>query len=454
MNQLENLNCKKEIIQSIKNMKFDSLTPIQEKTLPYILDNQNLIAKAKTGSGKTLAFGIGLLEKLEVKNFKIQSIVLCPTRELADQVAVELRKLAKTIHNVKILTLCGGVPFKPQVHSLYHQAHIVVGTPGRILKHFQEDSFKNLDVGTLVLDEADRMLDMGFIEDISRINSYLPIEKQTLLFSATYPEDIQSLANEITVDPKVVEVESVHSEEIIEQKFIEANQDKAQIIEKLLKFYQPKSCVIFCNMKITCDELADDLGDNGFELQVLHSDLDQRDRDETLILFANKSYPILIATDVAARGLDIKDIDLVINFDLPNDSAVYTHRIGRTARAGKSGQAVSIVDDFTKFEDLKDELDTSFDLEDVNSLNIDENFVLKGDFSGIYINGGKKLKIGAGDILGALTAGIGLQKDHIGKINILPHCSYVAVKRSEEKKALEGLNNEKIKGKYFRAFLK
>jgi len=455
MKKFTELKIAQTMIDTLLDLEYHTMTPIQEQSLPSILDGIDVIAKAKTGSGKTAAFGIGVLNNLNVKNFRIQSMIICPTRELADQVASQLRKIARFTHNIKITTLCGGVPFMPQKHSLSHQAHIIVGTPGRILKHLKEGNFSCDEVKTLVLDEADRMLDMGFSEDIHEIIDYTPKKRQTLLFSATFPENIEELSQEILINPIKVEVESTHTKDVITQDFYEANEGmKTTITEGILKSYKASSIVIFCNTKIACDQLADDLYDDGLDVLTLHSDLDQKDRNETLVLFSNKSYPVLIATDVAARGLDIKDIDLIINYDLPHDNEVYIHRIGRTARAGKSGQAVSLVDDKTRLDDLAYHLDIDIDLKDVGQLKTKNEYDLKAKFSTLFINGGKKSKVRAGDILGALTAGVGLDKNDIGKIDILEFCSYVAVKKELEKKAFDGLSNGKIKGKYFRIFVK
>jgi len=453
---LNQLNLSKEMINNLLSIGYSTLTPIQEKSLPITLGGSDLIAKAKTGSGKTAAFGIPLLSKLDVKLFRIQALVLCPTRELADQVAVELRKLAKFAHNIKITTLCGGVPYRPQVHSLSHKAHIIVGTPGRILKHLGENNFETDHINTLVLDEADRMLDMGFSEDIHAIIEHLPSQRQTMLFSATYPQKIEVLAKEITNNPEYVEVESTHSNEVISQTFYEASchEEKLYGILKALQTYNPKSCIIFCNTKVACDELGDELEGYDIPLLVLHSDYEQRERNEVLALFSNKSYPVLIATDVAARGLDIDDVELVINYDLPLDPQNYTHRIGRTARAGKNGHAISFVDDVRVFDDTLDFTNSHYELSVQEKTPLDKKFVLQSEWKSIFINGGKKLKLRAGDVLGALTASIGLHKDDIGKITTLELCSYVAVKKEVANKAVEGLNTHKIKGRFFRAFLK
>jgi len=439
-------------IQNLESLGFEYMTPIQEKSLPYILEHNDVIAKAKTGSGKTVSFGLGVLNNLNASKFRIQSLVLCPTRELAGQVAKTLKDLARFEHNIKILTLTGGLPYKPQVHSLTHQAHILVGTPGRVLKHLNEKNFSPEEINTLVLDEADRMLDMGFTEDINLIIDYLPKNRQTMLFSATYPDTIKGLSKSILNDPVTVEVESTHTENIITQKFyeVEPNQ-KTALVMKLFEENQ-KSVIIFCNTKVQCDDLADYLESCDIEPLVLHSDMEQKNRDETLILFSNKSYPILIATDVASRGLDIEDVDLVLNYDLPFDLEVYTHRIGRTARAGKNGMAVSFVDDTNLFEDLKDYFDKDFELLNITQIQDSKDVILSYEFSTLYINGGKRHKLRAGDILGALTAGIGLDKCDIGKIDILPTCSYVAIKNAVYKKAFDGLNANKMKNKYYKIY--
>jgi ATP-independent RNA helicase DbpA len=427
------------------------MTPIQEESLPITLQNKDLIAQANTGSGKTIAFSLVLLNKLIVKNFTIQSIVLAPTRELANQIASELKQLAKFAHNIKITTLCGGMPYKPQVHSLSHKAHIVIGTPGRILKHLEENSFDPKDINTLVLDEADRMLDMGFYEDINKVIDFLPKQRQTLLFSATYPPNIENLSKNILQSPTQIKIENQQNNKIDQIFFQSELHNKKEHIIKILDHYNPKSTIIFCNMKIDCDNLADELENENIYPLVLHSDLEQKDRDETITLFSNKSYKILIATDVASRGLDIDDVELVINYALPRDLEVYTHRIGRTARAGKSGHAIALVEsrDMEIFDDLNYE--NSFVLENL-SLNSDTTYNDTPLYKTLFINGGKKQKLRAGDILGSLTAGIGLDKNDIGKINIKQFCSYVAIKSAVVKKAQKGLNNNKIKGKYFKVY--
>jgi len=432
------------------------MTEIQEKSLPSLLEKKDVIAQAKTGSGKTVAFSIPIVHKLDVKRFRIQSIVLAPTRELANQIAIEIRKLSRHIHNVKVLTLCGGVAYRPQVASLFHGAHIIVGTPGRILKHINEENINLNEVDTLVLDEADKMLDMGFTEDITKIINVLPKNRQSLLFSATYQENIENLASFVTRNPISVKNEN-EEKTIIEQKLYEVESSaKTALIPSLISTNKAKSVLIFCNTKIQCDELSDNLYNLGLDVLTLHSDLEQKQRDETIIFFSNKSYPILIATDVASRGLHIDDIDLVINYDLARDVETHTHRIGRTARAGKGGLAISLYnnyDDEDKVEDIKESFD-NIKFERAEYISDDLEYKIDSDYRTLFINGGKKQKVRAGDILGALTAGIGLDKSDIGKINSLDFCSYVAVKKDLVKKALDGLTNGRIKGKYFKIYEK
>ena len=450
--QFKQLPLQEDILEALNTAGYEQMTPIQEKSLPFILEKKDVIAKAATGSGKTVSFGLGVVNNLNPELYKIQSLILCPTRELASQVSVELKKLLRKKQNIKVLTLTGGVPYKPQVHSLSHKAHIIVGTPGRVLKHLSEGNLKPEDIDTLVLDEADRMLDMGFYDDIMELLSYIPQKTHTMLFSATFPDNIEKLSSKITTNALFVEAEPIKKQNNIEEVFYDTGgKEKEPLVAKLFD-KEFKSIIIFCNTKIQCDDLADYLEDKyNMEPLVLHSDLEQKYRDETLVLFENKSYPVLIATDVAARGLDIDDVDLVINFDMPENFEVYTHRIGRTARAGKTGKAASFCDS-EYFEEFKESQNRDYELKDSSSLEKKEVVNPDYEYSTIYISGGKKLKLRAGDILGALTAGIGCKKEDIGKINIFDRCSYVAIKNASYEKAFEGLKNNKIKNKDFRVY--
>lgn len=443
----------KELLINLSSLKYEYMTDIQEKSLPLLLKGEDLIAQAKTGSGKTLSFCLPIVLNLNVKKFKIQSLILAPTRELADQIAKELRKVFRHIHNVKVLSLCGGVPYKPQVSSLYHGAHIIVGTPGRVIKHLENNNLSCEDVNYFVLDEADKMLDMGFSDDINKIKEFLPQDRQSMLFSASYQENIQLLAKDfLKADASFIQLEEV--ERKINQVFYKIQNNKDICIKDLIKKYEAKSTLIFVNRKDKCEELADFLYEDGMDVLTLHSNLEQKERNEVLTLFSNKSYPILIASDVAARGIDIDDIDLIINYDMALNKKTHQHRIGRTARAGKQGTAVSLYSSYD--EEMLDELKEEFDnlvFENIDSLESND-YVIDSEFRTIFINGGKKHKIRAGDILGALCAGLNMDKSNIGDITIFDFCSYVAIKKEFLKEALKGLEKGKIKNKKFRVYEK
>ena len=429
------------------------MTPIQAQSLPAILKGKDLLAQAKTGSGKTAAFGIGLLHNLESQTYQTQTLVLCPTRELADQVSKEIRRLARAIPNTKILTLCGGKPLGPQLASLEHQPHIVVGTPGRVLKHLEKGSLKLNGLKTLVLDEADRMLDMGFHEDIMRIIDMMPRKRQTLLFSATYPEEIKEISNAIQNDPVDIRVETLHDDKNIKQIFYEIPKgERTKTLVAVLQHYRPESSVVFCNRKQQVKELADELWQQGFHALALHGDLEQKERDQVLVQFSNKSSSILIATDVAARGLDIKDLQAVINFELPHDPEIHIHRIGRTGRAGKEGLALSLFmhSEKPKVEAIEEYQDAPVNIDKTSSLKTRENFRLSPPMVTLCINAGRKDKVRPGDILGALTANTNLPGKQIGKIDLFDNVAYVAVERPIHKQALKILTEGKIKGRKFR----
>ena len=433
------------------------MTPIQAQSLPPILLGKDVIAQGKTGSGKTAAFGIGLLEKLEVKRFCVQSLVLCPTRELADQVAKEIRRLARTIHNIKVLTLCGGMPFGPQIGSLEHGAHIIVGTPGRIEEHLRKKTLKLGQLKILVLDEADRMLEMGFQSAMDAIFEQTPEQRQTLLFSATFPDQIKSVADRIMIEPEMVQVTSTHDETSIEQHFyqVENNEQRLIALRLLLLHYRPESSVVFCNTKKETREIADALSDCGFSVLALHGDLEQRDRDQTLLRFANKSISVLVATDVAARGLDIDSIDLVINYHVARDTEVYIHRIGRTGRAGNKGIACSLFSDKESYKIalLGDYLEKLIEGETLPPRKLLDETPHSSHMSTILIDGGKKQKVRPGDILGALTAKNGITGKQVGKIHIFDNRAYVAVNKNVADIALKKLSTGKLKGRSFRARL-
>ena len=443
---------KKAMLANLISLGYTDMTPIQAKSLPSILKNQDVIAQAKTGSGKTAAYGIGLLSKLNVKNYHVQSLVICPTRELADQVSKEIQRLARFIKNVKLLTLCGGKPFVPQKISLVYGAHIIVGTPGRIQDHLRKETLNLEKVHSLVLDEADRMLDMGFYDDIINIISDIPKKRQTLFFSATFPDSIAEMSRSIQKNPLNIQVESLHSHSEIEQRFYEiekSQRDEALIA--LLAHYQPESTVIFCNTKKQCEVVATYLKKNGYYAMAIHGDLEQRDREQVLLRFANKSCSILVATDVAARGLDIDDLQAVINYELPREPKIHIHRIGRTGRAGKKGLALSL---YTASEQRKinaiEQIQNQPCCRDVLDSLDDNGSPSPPPMITICIDAGKKNKMRPGDILGALTGEIGITVNQVGKIDIFDFSSYVALDRTIAHKVLKRLQNSKIKGRRFK----
>ncbi|HUH43024.1 MAG TPA: ATP-dependent RNA helicase DbpA [Sulfurimonas sp.] len=451
--EFSNLPLTKEMLHNLNEIGYSEMSDIQAQALPFIIDGKDVIAQAKTGSGKTAAFGIGLLHKLQVKKFRVQSLILCPTRELSDQVARELRMLAKFSHNIKILTLCGGVAFGPQLGSLRHGAHIIVGTPGRILKHLKKDSLSLVDVDTLVLDEADRMLDMGFSEEINEVLEFVPSSRQTLLFSATYTDEILDISASIQNNAISVKTTATEVANKIEERFYEVgNSDKIKTAIDILSNFKPQNVIIFANTKVEVDEIAKRLQDSKIDALAIHGDLEQYDRNDVLVQFANKSCPVLVATDVAARGLDIKELSMVINYDLPHSLETYTHRIGRTARAGAEGLAFTLYSAYEE-EKIQEYKNDSRIFDSSKTLKPVSGFMMKPQNITLVIEGGKKDKVRAGDILGALTGEAGLSGDSIGKIDIYDRQSYVAIEASKIDEAHEKLKNGKIKGKKFSVWI-
>ncbi len=441
------------MLANLDSLEYNQMTPIQAQSLPLILQGIDIIGKAKTGSGKTAAFAIGLLNSLQTDVYQTQALVLCPTRELADQVAKEIRRLARMIPNIKVLTICGGVSIGPQLASLERGAHIVVGTPGRLVDHLRKNSLSMQHIKQLVLDEADRMLDMGFSEDIDQIIAACPSEKQTLLFSATYPKDIEAISKRCQKNPQMVSVETTEINAAITQAFFEvsSNHDKLDALLKLLAEYKPQSSIVFCNTKQMCNEVLDFLQEQTISCVALHGDLEQKQRDQVLVRFANRSVSVLIATDVAARGLDIKQLDAVINFDLARDSEVHIHRVGRTGRAGETGIALNLISpqDLAALNRLENFANIQIELKPLPENNF--SVKLEPEMVSLNIDGGKKDKLRAGDILGALTKDAGISGDKIGKIDIFDFAAYVAVERSVAQQALKQLQTKPLKGKQFRA---
>jgi ATP-independent RNA helicase DbpA len=453
----ENLNLKSELLHSLKALKFETMTPIQEKSLPLILKGHDVIAQAKTGSGKTAAFGLGLLQSLDSSSNDLHAMILCPTRELAEQVTSELRKLASQLPNVKILTLCGGVPESVQEKSLESNPHIVVGTPGRILKLLNNETLNLETLKMFVLDEADRMLDMGFMEEIENILTYLPPERQSLLFSATYPEDIKSLSANFQTKAVELKVDTIDEENKINDVFYEVRptQDKNNLLYKILSQYKPERALIFCRTKKETTDVAEFLKARDIAVQSLNSDIEQKDRTEVLTKFANNSLSILVATDIAARGLDIKDLAAVINYNMPSGADSYIHRIGRTGRAGRTGLAFSFFnpeEDF-RLQQIQELTGKPCKIAIADELSYNEKYNLVPPMKTIFISGGKQDKLRPGDLVGALIGECGLKAEDIGDINIQPAFSFVALKKNVVKKAIDGLSHGRIKKKKYKVGL-
>ncbi|WP_249978596.1 ATP-dependent RNA helicase DbpA [Vreelandella olivaria] len=445
------------LLINLDSLGYHEMTPVQAQSLPPMLAGRDVLAQAKTGSGKTAAFGLALLADLRIDAFAVQGLVLCPTRELADQVAEELRRLARGMPNVKVLTLCGGAPFGPQLASLEHGAHIVVGTPGRLEEHLRKGSLTLGSLSALVLDEADRMLDMGFQVSIDTIIAETPADRQTLLFSATFPDEeasggLAAMTRGVMRDPVTVKVADVHDATTIDQRFYHvANEDtRFAALKQLLLANRPTTSVVFCNTKRETQTVADGLVGAGFSALALHGDLEQKDRDRLLILFANQSASILVATDVAARGLDIARLDAVFNYQIARELEVHVHRVGRTGRAGASGIACTLVtpQEAYRLERLAELLGETLATEPLPNTQNAEPF--EPPMATLQLAGGKKDKLRPGDILGALTSEGGLRGEQVGKIKVLARSAYVAVERSAVQKAQSKLERDKLKGRAFR----
>ena len=439
------------MLANLRQLGYLSMTPIQAESLPLTLGGHDLIAQAKTGSGKTAAFSLPLLANLNPRRFAVQALVLCPTRELADQVTQEIRRLARAEDNIKTLTLCGGVPIRTQLASLAHGAHIVVGTPGRILDHLQRETLSLEALNTLVLDEADRMLDMGFAEDIAQVVAHCPKQRQTLLFSATYPDDVAALAGRFMRAPKTVTLTERHAANKIRQRFYEVTEaERLHTVGLLLNHFRPASTLAFCNTKQQCRDLVAVLQAQGIVALELHGDLEQRERDQVLVRFANRSCSVLVATDVAARGLDIAQLEAVINVDITPDPEVHVHRIGRTGRADEAGWAFSLasLDEMGRvgrIDQMQGSVSPWYPLSELTATA--GGPPLRPPMVTLQILGGRKEKIRPGDVLGALTKDLGLDGASIGKINVNEFSTYVAVAPELADQALRGLNAGKVKGK-------
>jgi ATP-independent RNA helicase DbpA len=445
-----------EMLANLQQLGYAQMTPIQAASLPLTLQGKDLIAQASTGSGKTAAFGLALVDRLNPRWFAVQGLVLCPTRELADQVATEIRRLARAQDNIKVVTVYGGVPSRNQIASLENGAHVVVGTPGRVMDLMERGKLDIANLRTLVLDEADRMLDMGFLADIETVVRQCPADRQTLLFSATYPEGIASLANRFMRDPQTVKVVAQHGAGKIAQRWYEVGaREKVSAVAKLLAHFRPESSIAFCNTKQQCRDVVSELQAQGFSALALFGELEQRERDEVLVQFANKSCSVLVATDVAARGLDIADLPAVINVDVTPDPEVHIHRIGRTGRGDAEGLALNLasMDEMGSVGRIEQLQGRSSEFFPVAELTPTAGGELVPPMMTIQIIGGRKEKIRAGDVMGAMCADFGYAREQIGKISVNDFSTYVAVDRRVAAQACAKLNAGRVKGRSVKARL-
>ncbi|MBD9666132.1 ATP-dependent RNA helicase DbpA [Variovorax beijingensis] len=443
-----------QMLANLTQLGYTQMTAIQAAALPPALLGKDLIAQAKTGSGKTAAFALALLSNLNPRRFAIQAMVLCPTRELADQVTTEIRRLARAEENIKVVTLCGGVALRGQIASLEHGAHIVVGTPGRIMDHLERENLNLEALNTLVLDEADRMLDMGFFDDIVKVARQCPKERQTLLFSATYPEGIAKLAQQFMKSPEQITVQAQHEGSKIRQRWYQVKEsERLHAVSLLLDHFRPVSTLAFCNTKQQCRDLVEVLQAQGFSALALFGELEQRERDQVLVQFANRSCSVLVATDVAARGLDIAQLEAVINVDVTPDAEIHIHRIGRTGRVGQQGGAEGLalnlasMDEMGSVGKIEQLQGRESEWHPLAELTPAQGAPLAPPMATLQIVGGRKEKIRAGDVLGALTGDCGYAKDQVGKINVNEFSTYVAVERGIAAEAARKLSSGRVKGK-------
>ncbi|MEN9888033.1 MAG: ATP-dependent helicase DbpA [Pseudomonadota bacterium] len=438
-------------LDNLAQLGYAQMTPIQAASLPITLQGADLIAQASTGSGKTAAFALPLVERLRgAPGGEVLAVVLCPTRELADQVTQEIRRLARARPNVKVVTLCGGVALRGQVQSLEHGADIVVGTPGRILDHLERGSLSLTAVQTLVLDEADRMLDMGFFDDIAKVVRQCAKDRQTLLFSATYPEGIAQLAAQFMRAPQTVKVAALHSAHKIRQIFVEVGEtERLHAVSQLLAHFRPERTLAFCNTKQQCRDLVEVLQAQGYVALALYGELEQRERDQVLVQFANRSCSVLVATDVAARGLDVQGLEAVVNVDVTPDPEVHIHRIGRTGRGDAEGLAITLssMDEMGRVGRIEVLQGQASQWQALDSFKPSAGGRLLPPMRTLQIVGGRKEKIRPGDVMGALAGECGLTREQVGKINVNEFSTYVAVQAELAQTVAVQLGKGKIKGR-------
>ena len=452
--EFDALSLSPPLLQIVKELGYETVTPIQAESIPVLLRGEDLIGQSQTGSGKTAAFALPILQRLDLSQRTLQALVLCPTRELCAQVVAEIRRLARRIQGVQVVELAGGQPVAPQTVMLERGAHVAVGTPGRLIDLLQRGALQTEHLATVVLDEADRMLDMGFHEDIEYILAATPSTRQTVLFSATFPPTIEALSQHLQRSPTRVTIASALelAPDIRQVLYTCEAEERPALLLRLLRQHLPGSAIVFCNFKASVTGLVQTLRAGNVSCAGLQGDLEQRERDTVMAAFRNRSLRVLVATDVAARGIDIEGLDAVFNLELPQQPEIYVHRIGRTARAGRVGAAYSLAmpKESRKVEEL--ERFTGKPLERAEPLpDVDPPPSLDAAMSTLYIDAGRKDKMRPGDILGALTGEAGgLNAADVGKIEVHDHHTYVAIARGVAGDALQRLRAGRIKGKRHR----
>jgi ATP-dependent RNA helicase DbpA len=458
------------LCQVVAELGFASPTPVQARAIPLLLAGRDLIGQSTTGTGKTAAFALAILQKLKRDERHPQALILCPTRELCAQVARDFRKLGRRETGLAVVILSGGQPMKPQLEALQRGVHVVVGTPGRALDHITRGSLKLNGVATIVVDEADRMLDMGFGAEMEKILTTAPKPRQTILFSATYPSGAASSSIDAMIamhqsDPERLTIDDSDGPRALVRQLAYLVDDGGRqgALLAILRTSSPESAILFCNFKATVARIEQALRAAGVSCASLHGDLEQRERDFVMAKFRNHSIRVLVATDVAARGLDIEGLDLVVNVELPFQPEIYVHRIGRTGRAGKTGLAVSLVgpQDRAKLKAIEAAIGSPLEHQVLPSTNPEParagasapGSAVHADaaMATLYISGGRKDKLRPGDILGALTGEAGgFPGSDVGKIEIHERFSYVAVARESANRAIQLLGAGRIKGKKFK----
>lgn len=442
-------------LENLEQLGYEEMTGIQAAALPVMLKGTDVIGLANTGTGKTAAFGLALLSKITPSGRLPGALVLCPTRELADQVAEELRRLARPLANTNVITICGGRSFSRQKQALDNGVDIIVGTPGRVLDHLNKETLVLTKATTVVLDEADRMLDMGFFDDVEAIIGKTPSHRQTLLFSATLPDEIRELSDRIQKDAHFIEARAAEETPDISQVLYDIGEmERLEVLERVLEKHRPQSAVIFCNQRDTCEDVLDRLLSLGYDAATLHGGMEQQDRDRTLLLFSNRSLKLLVATNVAARGIDIEELDAVINYELPRESKTFVHRVGRTGRAGEEGLAISLVsdNDERRINELDDHLG-QITPRKASSLQPHGHRPEPAPMMTVAIQGGRKDKLRPGDIVGAITGDFGFDGSEIGDIKILDRIAFVALSRKIANDVLNKVQKGRIKNRTFRAFM-